>query len=445
MEVTNLLELEKIITDTKIIKKKSNVLNKEVEADICVVGAGIAGISAALESARLGHKVVLIDSMTTLGGQSVNSMIHMFCGLFSNGPNPYQLTHGIADEIIDELGAKGALHFRHGAWTTMMYDVVQLSRWVEENVRKSGITVILGAVLRNVNRIGQRIVSVELATRYGDLNLKAVGFVDATGDASVAWNAGMPCHVPEDVIYGSHMIVLEGVEYEGLPTKDELSEIMREKGHSYGIVRSVGQVFPFPPRNTVTVNLTHEKTPLNPIKASISELEGKAQADRVFKFLKTEFPDNFKNAKVYSYAQQGIRQTRWIKGEYQLTVEDVRAGRRFSDSIARTAWPIEIHNTLDGYYWEQFSDDHMHYIPFGSLLPIGVENLVAVGRCIDGDVAANSSVRVMGPCIATGAAAAHALDIAGNGDLHKIDRKLLVERVKDNVSRKDKFIFKEIK
>ena len=86
---------------------------------------------------------------------------------------------------------------------------------------------------------------------------------------------------------------------------------------------------------------------------------------------------------------------------------------KFPDSVARTAWPLEQHHNAEGYVWEPFDADHVHYVPLGSLTPPAVDNLVAAGRCIDGDATALSSVRVMGPCIAMGAAAAHALDLAG--------------------------------
>lgn len=71
------------------------------------------------------------------------------------------------------------------------------------------------------------------------------------------------------------------------------------------------------------------------------------------------------------------------------------------------------------------------------MTPPDVDNLVAAGRCIDGDVAALSSVRVMGPSIAMGATAAHALDIAGAGSVHDIDIAVLQERLRDNVVRMD--------
>jgi hypothetical protein len=76
----------------------------------------------------------------------------------------------------------------------------------------------------------------------------------------------------------------------------------------------------------------------------------------------------------------------------------------------------------------------MHYVPLRSLVPPETENLVAVGRCIDADVAALSSVRVMGPCIGMGAAAAHALDLAGDHSLHRIDVPELQRRLKRNLT-----------
>ena len=72
-------------------------------------------------------------------------------------------------------------------------------------------------------------------------------------------------------------------------------------------------------------------------------------------------------------------------------------------------------------------------MPLRSLTARDADNLVAAGRCIDADVAALSSVRVMGPCMAMGAAAAHALDLAGEGSVHQIDLAALRDRLRDNL------------
>ncbi len=431
----------KIPTATRIVRRPPDGVSRRVSADICVLGAGIAGVSAALEAARLGRKVALVDGLPALGGQAVNSIIGTFCGLFANGQHGAQFTHGIADDILRELGAQGALHYRRGGpsnTTVVMYDEIALSRWIEEAVRKADINVLLGAILRGVARDGSRIRELDLATRYGDVKLSAAGFVDATGDAALTWEAGFACREPADgPIYGTQMMVLEGIDEARQPTRAELTARARAKAALYGLVRTDGFAFVFPGRGTALVNHTHVETPLDPVAASRNALLGKAQADKVLDFLKSEYPDAFGQARVRSYGLPGIRQTRWIVGRQQLTVEDVRAGTTFSDAIARTAWPIELHDRADGYIWEPFSDDHVHYVPFGSLVPAEADNIVAAGRCIDGDNAALSSVRVMGPCIAMGAAAAHALDLAGSGSVQQIDIPALRRRVRDNVERAD--------
>jgi flavin-dependent dehydrogenase len=431
----------RISTATRIVRRAPGAAPQTVGADICVLGAGIAGISAALEAARLGLRVALVDGLPALGGQAVNSIIGTFCGLFANGTHGYQFTHGIADDILRDLGAADALYFRRGGpsnTTVVMYDEVALSRWVEEAVRRAGITVLIGAILRGVRRDGRRVRELELATRYCDVTLSASGFVDATGDAALTWQAGFACREHAGgPIYGTQMMVLEGIDEAQQPRREELTARARAKAADYGLVRTDGFAFVFPGRGIALVNLTHVETPLDPIAASKNALDGKAQADKVLHFLRAEYPLAFGKARVRSYGLPGIRQTRWIAGRQQLTIEDVRAGTKFPDAIARTSWPIELHDRPEGHVWEAFADDHVHYVPFASLVPSESDNIVAAGRCIDGDSAALSSVRVMGPCIAMGAAAAHALELAGSGSVQQIDIAALGKRVWANVERVD--------
>ena len=424
---------EKEIPIRTVRRTRGSPLSK-IRGDICVLGAGIAGTSAALEAAALGRKVVLVDGLPALGGQAVNSIIGTFCGLFSNGPKRVQLTHGIADGILKDLGAKGALHHNVGPMTTVVYyDEVALARWVEQRVLDAGITVLLGAFLRNVVMEGRRIVELEFATRYGDVRVAAQGFVDASGDAALAWTAGLPCREPEAPLYGTQMVVLENIDEAHVPKRDAFDARLAAKADQYGLQRKRGVVFYSPGRGTAVMNLTHVETPLEPLAASRNALAGKNEADKVVAFMRAEYPELFAKARVRSYGLPGIRQTRWIVGAHQLKVDEVRAGMRFPDAVARTSWPIELHDRVEGYVWETFGDDHIHYVPLRAMTPPDCDNLVAAGRCIDGDAAALSSVRVMGPCIAMGAAAAHALDLAGGGSVHRLDATALRERLKDNI------------
>ena len=209
---------------------------------------------------------------------------------------------------------------------------------------------------------------------------------------------------------------------------------MDAKAAQYGLVRRDGLAFFFPGRNTAVMNMTHVEAPLGAVRAASAQLAGRAQADRVVGFLRAEFPRAFGDAKVRLYGLPGRRQTRWITAEHQLSLEEVRTGYQFEDAVARTAWPIELHDTIEGYVWEAFGPDHVHYVPLRSLIPKGSHNLVAAGRCVDGDAAALSSVRVMGPCAAMGEGAAHALDLAGTGSVRDVDPAQLRERVTLNIT-----------
>jgi 2-polyprenyl-6-methoxyphenol hydroxylase-like FAD-dependent oxidoreductase len=423
---------------TKTVRRGADHATR-LSADLCVLGSGAAGISAAIEAARLGRKVVLVDGAPQLGGQAVGAMIGTFCGFYSNGKAPRLVTHGIAAEILRDLRASGDAHDITGRRNTIIvqYRVTALQRWIEEAVRKAGIEIVLGAVLRGVRRDGRRIGALELATRFGDVEVAARGFVDASGDAALAWTAGLDCREPgQDKIFGTVMFSLEGFDETALAAFDraELRQRLAAKGDAYGIRRHDGFIFVVPGAGEALVNSTHVETPLDPVGASRAALDGRDQVDRLVAFLRAEFPTVFARTRVRTYALTGARQTRWIAGAYQLAADDVRAGTRFDDAVARCSWPIEMHNRPEGVHWEEFGDDHMHYVPFRSLAHAQADNLVAAGRCIDADPVALSSVRVMGPCIAMGAAAAHALDIAGSGSVHQIDMDALRRRIAHNLS-----------
>lgn len=425
-------------TETVMVRRSGNGGFRRLQCDICVVGAGIAGISAALQAAKLGRKVILVDSQPALGGQAVNSIIATFCGLFSNGTHGYQFTYGIADDLLAYLEAQDqAVFYRHGPRTTVVYyDEVTLGRWVEQSVLAAGISPILGAMLLDTKVENGRIVSADFMTRYGGVTIEADGYVEASGDAALLWQAGFACREPANHrVFGTQMVVLENIDEDRQPTREAISERMKERGDAYGLLRREGLGFTIPGRGIAAMNMTHVETPLDPVEASAKALEGKDQASRAVDFLKNEFPECFGNSRVRSFGLPGIRQTRWIVGRHHLTVDEIKTQTKFDDAVGRTAWPIELHDHGDGHHWIVFDEDHAHYIPLGSLVPAECHNVVAAGRCIDADSAALSSVRVMGPCIAMGMAAAHALDLAGSGSVHQIDMARMRERVADNVEK----------
>jgi flavin-dependent dehydrogenase len=409
---------------------------RRIRAEVCVVGSGAAGLMAALAAARLDKRTIIVEGAPTLGGQAVGTLLGTICGLYSNGPAPARVTRGAVDELLAALHREGVLAPRRARNSLILqYDETAWARWAERALDAAGVVPLTGAMLREVLRRERRIEALLLATRWGDVAVEADGFVDASGDAAIAWHAGLAVREPEAPLYGSQLVLLEGIDEAALAKMDRwaMQAVLAEKGERYGLVRRDGFVFAFPGRGTAVANMTHIATPTEPLGASRMALEGRDQADRLLEFLRAEFPEALEHARIRSYGQPGIRQTRWIVGARQLAVDEVRRGERFADAVARCAWPIELHHRAEDVHWEEFGDDHMHYVPAGALVHRDADNLVAAGRCIDGDALALSSVRVMGPCMAMGEAAANILDLAGKGSAHQIDAAALAARLRHNL------------
>ena len=427
-------------TTTRVVRRPTQSPPRLVTADICVVGAGIAGISAALEAARLGRRVVIVDAAPSLGGQAIGSIIGTIIGLYTHGPSPHQITRGIADDLIADLTAEGSLHRRVSmtGTITFQYDEVRLARWIEKQVEAADVQVLVGAVMTGVTMESRRLRAVEVATRFGTARIEANGFVDASGDASLSYEAGLEVREPDAAVYGSLNFLIEG--YDTAAVKDlviaDVHKRLADCGAQYGLVRHDGFLMHFPGRNFMLANVTHFETPLDPLGTAKMVFEGRRQADNVIRFLRAEFPAIFRDAQIRTYGNPGLRQTRWIVGRKQLTLDEIRSGARPADAAARCAWWVELHNAPDLVHWEKFPPDHVYYIPLSCMVPKDADNVVAAGRCVDADVSALSAIRVMGPCIAMGAAAAHALDLAGTNAVHAIDYAAFQQRLADNLERR---------
>ena len=422
-----------------VVRRRPREAKAALDCDVCVVGSGAAGASAAIEAARLGRHVVLLDGAAQIGGQATGAIIDTFCGFYSTGPEPQLLTFGIAEEIVRDLTRSDSMARIEGRRNTLIlyYRHTALQRWLEEAMVAAGVTIVTGALLGRVAFDGSRIATLEAMTRHGEVEVRAGAYVDASGDAALAWTAGLAVHEPAaETIYGSQNGIVRGVDVDALARDggpDAIKRRVVEKAAQYGLARQDAFVYVLPGTDQVLVNMTHIVTPLDPLGAARMVIDGHRQMDDALAFLKGEFPAAFGAAVVDRYGAPGVRQTRWIKGLYQLSAEDIRAGVRFPDAVARCAWGIELHNSPNEVYWEGFPDGHIHYVPYRSMIHAECDNLLAAGRCIDADVLALASVRVMGPCIAMGTAAAHAVDLAGARPLRDVDAAALVRRLAKNL------------
>src|SRR3954471_19414944 len=205
---------------TRNVRRPAQRAPQTVSADLCVLGAGISGVSAALEAAKLGRKVILVDGAPAIGGQAIGSIIGTIIGLYTHGPNAYQLTHGIADDLLHDLAVEGALLRMHRSTVTFQYDEVRLGRWMERKIEEAGVQAIVGAVLTHVSFENRRVKHLEFATRFGPVRFIAQGYVDSSGDATLSYEAGLEVREPDAPIYGSMNFLIEGYDLQAVESLD---------------------------------------------------------------------------------------------------------------------------------------------------------------------------------------------------------------------------------
>jgi hypothetical protein len=130
-------------------------------------------------------------------------------------------------------------------------------------------------------------------------------------------------------------------------------------------------------------------------------------------FLKSRVP-GFAEASISSVAPQiGIRESRRIDGLYRLTMEDVVMGRHFEDGIARSGYPVDLHDPSGkGIMEATIENDGSYSIPYRCLVARGPVNLLAAGRCISTTHEALATTRLTPSCMATGEAAGTAAALA---------------------------------
>jgi hypothetical protein len=403
--------------------------------DVVVVGGGSAGCAAAIAARRSGARTLLVEAMGYLGGTGT-AVLDTFYGFYAPG-SAERVVGGIGWELCERLMSQQQAFERpntYGAGTGVTYEPEALKVAWDELVAQSGAEALLHALVSRVVADGDRITGVIVETRAGSRLINGTVFVDASGDAELAWRCGAALERPD----GEHRVQpltatfrLGNVDASMTPTA-VLHQLMRDGASSeeFELPRTEGSVHRTVLPGVVQTNMTRvsDVNPLDPWELSAAEREGRRQAQEYIRFLRARVPGYADAYLLGTSTHIGVRESRRLIGHYVLTRDDVLAARGFADAIARCGAPIEDHDGGSSTIWKYVGGDGSptgvtYGIPYRCLLPRDTVGLLVAGRCLSATHDAHASVRSMAQCMATGQAAgtAAALAAASGGAPSSVD------------------------
>ncbi len=419
-------------------------------ADVCVVGSGSAGSTAAIAAARGGASVILLEQLPFLGGTST-AVLDTFYGFWTPGSEPRKVVAGLGDEVVAELRSRGTVLERpntYGAGTGVTYVAEELKIVWEALAGAAGVRVLLHAFVQDAEVVDGSVRSVLVATKAGLRRVEATIFVDASGDADVCAFAGFGFERagtidPAQTLTTTFRMANVDRATRRTVTKEDLHRLMAEAAaDGYQLPRLEGSDHVTPIAGVTATIMTRvdptatdvEGRPVDatdPEFLTSAEIDGRRQAVEYARFLVDRVPGYADASLVALGTRIGVRETRRVFGDARLTREDVLSARQFDDQIGLCGAPIEDHRAGPDTRWTYLPEGAAVGIPYRTLIVRDARNVLVAGRCFSATHDAHASVRSMAQCMAMGQAAgtAAALAVARDGDVRAIDASGLRERL----------------
>ena len=330
---------------------------------------------------------------------------------------------------------------------SMYYDA-----FLEENLKyilnelmlNANVDILYHAYIFKAVKEDGKIKSVSFATKSGEMSIEADYFVDATGDAQLAFLADCPTVLGRESDNLCQPMTL--CFRVGNANVKKFFSSRKKYQAAYAKALRSGEiinprenilVFKTPIKNMLHFNTTRviKKSPTSPIDVTEAEILARKQVFEIYDFVK-KHAKGLKNSFLMMTAPEiGVRESRMIVGDYVLTEDDCRGFVKFDDAIAACNYDIDIHNpegTGTSHYY--FPEGEYYTIPYRSLIPKTTENMLVAGRCISSDHGAQASYRIMPTvcCIGEAAGAAIGLAVKEKISVRDVDVKKLQKTLKDN-------------
>lgn len=395
-----------------------------LSCDVLVCGGGMAGTVAAVAAARNGARVLLVERYGFLGGNATAGAVAQFNSWQTAGGR--RVVAGVADEVVQRLRAYGAAR-DHEVFTMstghrmdrVEYAPEVLKLVLDDLVQQAGVQLLLHSSLLDVQTDGPRVRTVRVLTKSGVRSIEPALLVDCSGDLDALRQAGaafLPLQDSEHLQPATMMFRFGPVDFRRFDalTPAALAELSQRGYQSGWLARAALHAARDPFSDDAWFNISRLGIDATDAFAlGRAEVEGRRQAWSAAGYLREAVP-GCEQGRLLAFATQlGVRETRRVHGEHVLTAPELLAPVAFGDAIAAGAYPIDIHPASGGELeYRGLGDDHAYQIPYGSLVPRGLDNALVAGRGLSATHEALAAVRVMTISMAVGQAAGTAAALA---------------------------------
>jgi glycine/D-amino acid oxidase-like deaminating enzyme len=397
--------------------------------DVLVVGGGSAGLAAAVAAARNGAETLLVERFSYIGGLATGGMIILLLTLDDGRGN--QVIGGLCQEIVGRMEARGGVyyppkdrwndpdpklveHYRrwglvwgsgpHRVRYSVAFEPHEFVFAADRMLAEAGARVLYQTWACEPVLEGGRIAGVVIQNKAGRQAIEASVVIDASGDGDVFAAAGEPFELER--VHPWLWFEMGGVQDVEKTFEAAKGLYFQTPGRDRVLVPWGGEA-----RVSRKINAT------DPGEVSEALAECRQMVMEEAARLKGSVP-GFEDAYISLMADQlGITESRRLQGRYVMAREDL--DRPFDDTVARTG------------HWTKY--DCAYDIPYRSLLPRGVPNLIVAGRCISVDHRVHHATKEIPPCMATGQAAGTAAAMAAQGSvaLKDVDVAALQAKLRD--------------
>jgi hypothetical protein len=387
------------------------------ECDVLVCGGGTAGAIAAIAAARNGAKTVLLERYGFCGGIAVGALVHTLDGMRSCRDNSQFVVGGIGAELVHKMDAMGGMAVADNPPECLTFNPEYFKLAADDMLCGAGVEVLYHLFATAVLRDGATVQAVIAAGKEGLWEIRPRYVIDCTGDGDVSAFAGADFEKDGKMQSMSMHFRIGGIPA-GIDwmTLEQAARRAVDRAYASGKAPKYGGPWIIRIRDReVTINCTRlYGDGASTVDLSRAEREGRQDMLTLLNVLRedaAEYQDAFLLASAYYI---GVRETRRILGDYQITAEDILSCRPFDDAIALGSWPIDIHPSDGrvGVHPHKEDPPAPYPIPASCLFVRGFDNLATAGRCISATHQAHGSTRVSGTAMALGQAAGTAAGLA---------------------------------